>query len=252
MLSALSSRGTVRRVLAAAALAALPLASPVAEAAEAAGAGPAAIAAADPAASADGPGEAPGTRGRNPTGWRLFSPCANNCAIAVYGGAFVQDSMADLLFKDPKPPFAWDYRSDDVLLAVSASRHAATLAGRIDVEPEIGFAHRFGRQDESEVWAAVYGRWRGFPWDHVVTTTFAASTGLNYAFSITEVERYRAAPADGERLLHFFSPEITLALPSRPEVELLFRFHHRSGVFGVLSDTRGGAHYGTVGLRVRF
>ena len=29
--------------------------------------------------------------------------------------------------------------------------------------------------------------------------------------------------------MHFFSPEVTFALPSRPDVELLFRFHHRSG-----------------------
>jgi hypothetical protein len=236
-----SPHGTPRRVLAAAALAAGLLAC---EGAGAAGPLPAVSAGAPVAAAA-------GDR-RNPTGWRLFSPCENNCAVAVYGGPFIQDSMADVLFKDPELPFTWDYRTDDVLLAVSASRHAATLFGRIDVEPEIGFAHRFGRQDESEVWGALYGRWRGLPWDQVVTTTFAASIGFNYAFSVTEVERARADPAEGERLLHFFSPEITFALPSRPDVELLFRFHHRSGVFGVLSDTRGGAHYGTVGLRFRF
>ena len=52
--------------------------------------------------------------------------------------------------------------------------------------------------------------------------------------------------------MHFFSPEVTFALPSRPEVELLFRMHHRSGVFGVVSDAWGGAQYGAIGLRVRF
>ena len=45
----------------------------------------------------------------------------------------------------------------------------------------------------------------------------------------------------------FFAPEITFALPSRPNVELLLRFHHRSGVFGLVSDAWGGAQYATVG-----
>jgi hypothetical protein len=52
--------------------------------------------------------------------------------------------------------------------------------------------------------------------------------------------------------MHFFSPEITFALPSRPDIELLFRFHHRSGVFGLVNDAFGGSQYGTVGLRLRF
>jgi hypothetical protein len=241
MFPALLQCGPVWRALAAAVLA---VALPAFGAAEAADAP-----AADPP---DAPAEPQGGARRNPTGWNLFSPCSDNCAIAVYTGPFIENSMADVLLYEPELPFTWDYNADDVLLAVSASRYAATLFGRIDIEPEIGFAHRLGRQNVSEVWAAVYARWRGFPWDHVVTTTTALSTGFNYAFSISEVERARAAPAEGEQLLHFFSPEITFALPSRPDVELLFRFHHRSGVFGLVSDTRGGAHYGTVGLRFRF
>ena len=52
--------------------------------------------------------------------------------------------------------------------------------------------------------------------------------------------------------MHFFSPEITFAAPSRPNVELVLRFHHRSGVFGLVSDAWGGAQYASVGLRVRF
>jgi hypothetical protein len=52
--------------------------------------------------------------------------------------------------------------------------------------------------------------------------------------------------------MHFFSPEITLAAPSRPSVELVLRFHHRSGVWGLVSDAWGGAQYASVGVRVRF
>jgi len=83
-------------------------------------------------------------------------------------------------------------------------------------------------------------------------TTAAVSTGLNYATGVSEVERERARDDQGARLMHFFSPEVTFALPQAPQYELLFRFHHRSGVFGLISDAWGGAQYGTIGLRVRF
>lgn len=195
-----------------------------------------------PAAARDG----------NPTGWGLLSPCDDNCAVAVFAGPAVEDSMSDVLLKSPELPFTWDYRSDDHLIGITVSRHAATLFGHVDIEPEIGLGQRVGRQDETEIWGAVYARYRGFPWDHIVTTTAALSTGFNYASGVSEVENDRAGDEDGDRLLHYFSPEITFALPDRPDIELLFRFHHRSGVFGLVSDARGGAHYGTVGLRFRF
>ena len=83
-------------------------------------------------------------------------------------------------------------------------------------------------------------------------TTFAISTGLNWASDVTDVEQDRANDGEGSRWMHFFSPEFTFALPSRPNTELLLRFHHRSGVFGVVSDAWGGAQYATVGVRVRF
>jgi hypothetical protein len=80
----------------------------------------------------------------------------------------------------------------------------------------------------------------------------AVSTGLNWASQVTDVEQERAKDDEGSRVMHFFAPEFTFALPSRPNVELLLRFHHRSGVFGLVSDAFGGAQYGTVGVRVRF
>jgi hypothetical protein len=52
--------------------------------------------------------------------------------------------------------------------------------------------------------------------------------------------------------MHYFAPEITFARPSRPDLEFLIRFHHRSGVFGLVSDAWGGAQYLSAGIRVRF
>lgn len=150
-------------------------------------------------------------------------------------------------------PSDWELAGDDQLAAVALSRHAGWLwPERLDLEPEIGVAQRFGRQDATEVWAAVFFRYHGFPWDRWLVTTAALSTGLNWASEITPVEQERARDDTGSQLMHFLAPEITFALPDRPEVELLLRLHHRSGVFGLVSDAWGGAQYATIGLRWRF
>ncbi len=183
--------------------------------------------------------------------WRSWrEPCAGDCALAVYGGWYVEESMTEIV-TGARPPWGWTY-ADDHLVAATASRRLATLWRRVDVEPEVGIGQRFGEQDETEVWGAFFFRYHGFPWDGVVKTTVAVSTGLNYATGISQVEQERARDDEGSRLMHFFSPEITFAAPSHPNLELLFRFHHRSGVWGLISDAWGGAQYGTIGLRVRF
>lgn len=189
----------------------------------------------------------------NPAGawspYELFAPCTGDCGVAIYGGRYVEDSLVDILF-DPIPPTDWDYR-DDRLIATTVSREVGQV-WRLHLEPEVGIGQRYGEQDETEFWAALYVRYRGFPWDGFVTTSIALSTGLNWATGVSEVEQDRARDGEGSRLMHYFAPEVTFALPSHPDVELLFRVHHRSGVFGLVSDAWGGAQYGTVGFRVRF
>ena len=178
-------------------------------------------------------------------------PCAGNCATAIYGGWYVDNSMGQVLVTAPETPFTWDYEGD-YLVATTLSRRIARLWSHVDVEPEIGLGQRWGEQSATEVWGAVFFRYRGFPWDTVLVTSAAVSTGFNWASEITEKERGRARDDQGAQLMHFFSPEIAFALPQAPQYELLFRFHHRSGIFGLVSDAWGGAQYGTIGLRVRF
>ena len=133
------------------------------------------------------------------------------------------------------------------------SREVAQFWTHWTLEPEVGIGQRFGSQSATELWGALFFRYHGFPWDDVVVTTVAVSTGLNWA---SEVTPRRAGPgattARAAAGCTIFAPELTFALPSHPNVELMFRLHHRSGVFGLVSDAWGGAQYATVGLRVRF
>ncbi len=144
------------------------------------------------------------------------------------------------------------------IVAGAASRKLVRLLGVVDIEGEAGVGQRFGRMTETEAWTALFFRWTWFPWNSYLTTTIAASTGLNYATGVPAEERVRDGAGRSSKLLHFFSPEITFALPSQPQLEFVARLHHRSGgriLFGdipLFNGVDGGAQFATLGVRYRF
>lgn len=186
--------------------------------------------------------------------WNFYpinEPCQGNCAVSVFGGYFVEDFLDTIIF-ELIPFWTWNYE-EDYIVGASVSRRILSFYDAIHLEPEIGIAQRFGRQHETEFWAALYIRYSAFPWNNYIYTTIGTSFGLSYATGVSDLELRLDAVDGGDRLLHYFSPEITLALPKNRDTELFFRFHHRSGVYGLVSGHQGGgAHYATVGLRFRF
>ena len=47
-------------------------------------------------------------------------------------------------------------------------------------------------------------------------------------------------------------PELTFADPDNKDLELVLRYHHRSGVFGLFDDVVSGSTFLSAGVRVRF
>ncbi|MEC7763798.1 MAG: hypothetical protein VX874_17980 [Pseudomonadota bacterium] len=201
------------------------------------------------------------------------SPCGGDCAITAFVGRQTLVNMPDAFgiadFTQGKFGFnrlvpVWDWPwTDSGMVSVAASRQLASFGHSatgdiVALEAELGMAQRFGSQDQLEVWGAFYLRWKQFPWNRVVKTTVAVSTGLNWASGISPHEIRSSQNGEGSQLLHYLSPEITFALPANPEQELVFRFHHRSGggdMFGpnsIFNNTRGGSNYLNVGVRWRF
>jgi hypothetical protein len=184
--------------------------------------------------------------------------CGGNCGVAVYGGKYVDTPMRSVFgLKGFTAPWNWDL-DEHYILATALSRRLLSIYA-LDIEPEVGVAQRFGGMHETEAWAALYFRWTAFPWNDVVRTTIGISTGLTLTSGVNKIEEARGEVPGGSRLLHFLSPEITFALPDRPDVELMVRFHHRSGGGDfLLGDTEifkgvtGGAQFITTGLRYRF
>ncbi len=182
-----------------------------------------------------------------------FVACHDDCSLTIFGGhSAAPMSMQDVL-SSATFPSEWDWGNSDIA-GLYISRPIMQYKDWFTLDAEIGVAKRFGEETETEFWTAIFLRWRKFPWNHIVKTTIGASTGINYATGVSGYELEKAATHDssGSNLLHFFSPEITFALPEHDNVELVFRFHHRSGVWGTFNGVHGGSHFGTVGIRFRF
>lgn len=187
-------------------------------------------------------------------GWRFISPfsqCEMNCTATIFVGRYISTPMTDIFIKYKTAPWNWNTK-DSTLVSGAFNREILTYSDVFAFETEVGVGKRFGLQDEWEVWGALYARWKSFPWNDYLRTTVALSTGLNYATGISGLERKKSEDHQS-KVLHYLSPEITFGLPDRPDIDLVFRFHHRSGGdLGVFNDTGGGSQYQTVGLRYRW
>lgn len=179
--------------------------------------------------------------------WRTpLQPCKGDCAFTLYAGSAVRTNVQDIFFT-PIGPTGWDFDGGGIV-AGAASRRIVTFFDSFDLEIEVGVGQRFGNMRETEGWAAIYGRWTNFPWNKIIYTTLAVSSGPNYATGVSDFERRN----DGTRLQNFFSPELTFALPDQRDKQLVIRLHHRSGAYGVVSNAGSGATYISGGFRIWF
>jgi hypothetical protein len=194
--------------------------------------------------------------------------CQGKCAATIYVGLENETGQGSMLGTSHfVPPYRYQFAANQfvggTLSRVLAEVGNGAMGSLLAIEIEIGAGQRFGNLHETEGWAALYLRWKYFPWNDYLRTTVAVSTGLNYASAISEEEYLESGNGKGARLLHYFSPEITVALPSRPDRELVIRNHHRSGgggiygyrmpVYGSLfHGTDGGTQFLSVGLRQHF
>jgi len=107
------------------------------------------------------------------------------------------------------------------------------------------------RQDYQEFTAAALVRYHNLPWNHLLPTTVAAGNGLSYATRSPQIEADLNA-GRSRHLLNYLALELAVAPPRFAGVELVYRIHHRSGVFGLFGGVRGASDFYLLGLRYRF
>lgn len=93
-------------------------------------------------------------------------------------------------------------------------------------------------------------RWKSFPWDKFVTTTFAIGDGLSYATSIPLREEHDSSNNNAKRLLNFLALEASFAAPSYPDLQFVIRVNHRCGAWGLFGA--GNLSSNTIGVGIRY
>jgi len=93
-------------------------------------------------------------------------------------------------------------------------------------------------------------RWAFFPWDKVVTTTFAIGDGLSYATKPPLREQYDSTTHNAKHLLNFLVLEASFAIPKHPNLQLVVRIHHRCGAWGLFGA--GNLSSNAVGVGIRY
>lgn len=93
-------------------------------------------------------------------------------------------------------------------------------------------------------------RWRKFPWNGLITTTFAIGDGLSYATGVPLREELDSDIHNPKHLLNLVVIEATAALPSHRDLQLVVRIHHRCGAWGLFGA--GNLSSNAVGIGVRY
>jgi hypothetical protein len=178
-------------------------------------------------------------------------------AVSVFAGVATDAAFTDSIFF----PLSNDVK-DIGIVGIAYSRRLGTwdeLTGNVlplgehfTLEGEVGASARFGDEALGEAWTGLYIRYDGFPWNDSVYTTIAVNTGLSLLTSESDFERSRDENNRNSQLLHYMGPEITFSDPHNKDLELMVRFHHRSGVFGLFDGVISGSTFISSGVRVRF
>jgi hypothetical protein len=180
-------------------------------------------------------------------------------SVMVFGGVATETNFAKAIYEP------WTIELNDIgVIGASYSHRLGTvneligggglghLGDDFTIEGEVGTSVRFGDERLGEAWAALYLRYDGLPWNDTVYTTIGANTGLSVLTETSDFEEWRDDKGRSSVLLHYLGPELTFADPDNKDVELVFRYHHRSGVFGLFDGVVSGSTFISAGIRVRF
>lgn len=166
--------------------------------------------------------------------------------IKAFRGPHVPKKLSRIAILEPL-----DWRQTDERIGVFAfgTKIKDFLNGALTIEWEGIYADHWGTQDLHEIGAVVYARWNSFPWNDYIRTTFQVGKGPSVTSEPAHYEPHGGTRSLWLSQLNF---EIDLYSPSSPGWALVFRIQHRSGIYKLINNVRGGSNFLTIGIRRQF
>lgn len=166
--------------------------------------------------------------------------------IGAYAGQYYDTEPAG--FTQSKAGYLNQY-----IVAMTAYKEiwrTEVLPVSLEVDAMIG--RQFGLASVSEIAVAPVVRWRGFPWNSLLQTSFRfGPLGVSYTDKISPLER--GPDGNGANTLNFLVAELTFALPQMKSNELFLRLHHRCTIFDLINKYgANGQDFFALGYRQPF
>jgi hypothetical protein len=166
--------------------------------------------------------------------------------VTFYGGRYSDDSLGDILVNKP-------LNFENSIIAVLAfSKTLYAKAPSYQWEVEAQFGKHFREQTHWEFNIAAIFRWKRFPWNQYLRTSLAIGDGLSYATEVPPLELSSHTNEGATRLLNYIVIEMTVAPPQVSHWSIVARIHHRSGIYGIFDDVRGGSNILGAGVKFEF
>lgn len=177
---------------------------------------------------------------------RDADPPLRTQSAMLFTGVFSKGDLGQAIV-DPFYP-----HEDNYIVGAAFALDMAKLGAGFTIGAELGLAGRFGNNTigSSELWAGPTIRYRGFTIGDTLTIAPALILGFSVVTGSIGVESEREQKHGGTSSLLFrFTPELAFRFKQVPNFELVYRIHHRSGLYGTLGDLREGSNAHVLGLR---
>ncbi len=167
--------------------------------------------------------------------------------ITIYGGRYTDRHLGEKVLM-LKPI----YYEDSWLKSLALGKTVIDNSQHYRIEIESQFAKHVGEQSHYEINFLVAFRLQYFPLLDNFPFSFAFGSGISYATETPVIEERSRTNVNASKFLNYLLLEIASAIPGISNWELVGRIHHRSGVFGIYSNVRGGSNVMAAGLRYHF
>jgi len=169
-------------------------------------------------------------------------------AVTVYSGPITSQDTSKI-FLNGKAKF----EGSAILALAVAKKFGSVWDNALDFELETQAVQHFGGQNHFEFNPiALVLRWKCFPWNRTLPTTFALGDGISIATKTPKIEINPKKKASGAKVLNYVMGEVTFSLPEHPNWALVARYHHRSGAFGLFNGVHDASTVFAAGLKYWF
>lgn len=166
--------------------------------------------------------------------------------VKLFRGPHIPKKLSKITIREP---FNWQQTDERIGVFAFGTKIRDFLQGALTIEWEALYADHWGTQDLHEVGAVLYARWNRFPWNDYIRTTFQVGMGPSRTNEAAHYEPHGGTRSLWLAQLNF---EVNVYSPAQPGWALVFRIQHRSGIYKLINNVRGGSNFLTIGLRRQY